>query len=78
MSKSDEAFERWIAARDKSWPPSADECWDAGSAYQKEQDLAVVDAVRVEVQMPGGKTYASDFWVEDEVCDEIARRIKES
>ena len=73
MSKSDEALDIWLTSNTGRLPMSYGECWDAGRAYQKEQDLAAVEAFK-----QTRKFSATPYIRCESLCDEIARRIKES
>ena len=73
MSKADEAFDQ-AAQRAKLVGPErgiAYVFFEAGRAYQKERDLAAVEAVK-----QTRKFSATPYIRCESLCDEIARRIK--
>ena len=86
MSKSDEAFERWLRQTIAAWgggqvdyETTARNAWNAAIACQKEQDLAAVKATEDKpFAMPASEF--TDGFVDgyQMACDEMARRIKES
>ena len=77
MSKSDEAFEQWWGEGEPTMRTSekdaASDAWTAACAYKEEQSLAAVEAFKQIC-----KFSATPYIRGESLCDEIARRIKES